>query len=159
MMAALTVVATIAAGCGGSEQTQTAASPSPLARERVEVAAVDFAFEGVPETLEAGETTFVLTNEGEVGHEMTLGLLPAGWTIEEVALGSSDSGTKIVGVIEPIEPGASGEMTVELEPGTYGYICGIQEVRKARSITSAGCSASSRSSRRVSRLFLLGEFP
>lgn len=123
MMAALAVVATIAAGCGGDEQTQAADPPSPAAAQKVDAIAIDFAFEGVPEILQAGETTFVLTNEGEKSHEMTIGLMPEGWTIEEVALGSSESGTKIVGVIEPIEPGASGEVTIDLEPGQYGYIC------------------------------------
>ena len=123
MMATLAVVATIAAGCGGGEQTQAADPPSPPAVQRVEATAVDFAFEGVADTLEAGETTFVLTNEGDVSHEMTIGLMPDGWTVEEVALGSSNSGTKIVGVIDPIGPGASGEVTMDLEPGQYGYIC------------------------------------
>ena len=93
----------------------------------VGVTALDFAFEGVPETLEAGETTFVLANEGDVSHEMTIGLMPEGWTIEEVALGSSQSGTEIVGVIEPIGPGASGEVTIDLEPGQYGYTCHEEE--------------------------------
>ena len=127
MMAALAVAATITAGCGGGEQAQTAESPSPspspAAAQMVEVTAVDFAFEGIPDTLEPGETTFVLTNEGKVSHEITIGLLPAGWTIEEVALGSSQSGTEIVGVIPPMDPGASGEVTIDLEPGRYGYIC------------------------------------
>ena len=123
MMAALAVVATIAAGCGGGEQTQAAPSPSPSAAQMVGVAALDFAFEGVPETLEAGETTFVLANEGDVSHEMTIALMPEGWTIEEVAFESSESGSKIVGVIDPIGPGESGEVTMDLEPGQYGYIC------------------------------------
>lgn len=139
MVAALIVIAMMMAGCGGGD-TQTAGSPAPSPsnedadasatsnRDRnastvVGFAAVDFAFEGVPETLEAGKTTFVLTNEGENSHEMTIGLMPEGWTIEEVALGSSESGTEIVGVIEPVEPGASGEVTIDLEPGQYGYIC------------------------------------
>ena len=134
MMAALMAAATIVAGCSTGEQepsgeSKTAESPalSPSVAngnaQKVDVTAVDFAFEGIPETLAAGKTTFVLTNEGEVSHEMTLGRLPAGWTIEEVALESSDSGTEIVGVIDTIGPGASGEMELELEPGRYGYIC------------------------------------
>ena len=129
MMAALAVVATITAGCDGGEQAETAESPSPspAAAQMVEVTAVDFAFEGIPDTLEPGETTFVLTNEGEVSHEITIGLLPAGWTIEEVALESSDSGTEIVGVIPPMDPGASDEVTIDLEPGRYGYICHVRE--------------------------------
>ena len=133
MMAALMVGAAITAGCGGDEQTQTASpSSSPTAAQKVEVSAIDFAFDGVPETLEAGLTTFVLTNEGEVSHEMTVGLLPPGWTIEEVALGSSDSGTKVVGVIGPIEPGASEEVAIDLEPGRYGYICHESEGTKGK---------------------------
>ena len=127
LITALTVVATIAAGCGGGEQTQTAESPSPATAQRIEMTAVDYEFQGVPETLETGETTFVLTNEGEVRHEVTFGRLPAGWTIEEVALEPSDSGTEVVGSIAPIEPGASGEVTIELEPGRYGYICHVRE--------------------------------
>jgi len=40
--------------------------------ETVEIAAVDYAFEGVPETLPAGITTFRFTNEGEEVHEMLM---------------------------------------------------------------------------------------
>jgi len=88
---ALTVVATIAGGCGGGEQTQTAESPSPGGAQRIEVTAVDYAFEGVPKTLEAGEVTFVLTNEGKVRHELHFGRLPSGVTAEEAALGAGKS--------------------------------------------------------------------
>jgi uncharacterized cupredoxin-like copper-binding protein len=122
MTAALAVLATIAAGCGG-DRTQTADAPSPSEPPRIEMTARDFAFEGVPEVIEAGETTLVLTNEGDVSHEMTIGLLPDGWTIEEVALENSESGTKVIWSLGPIEPGASTEKTLDLEPGRYGYIC------------------------------------
>jgi uncharacterized cupredoxin-like copper-binding protein len=123
-MIALTVVATIAGACGGGEQTQTAESASPRAAQRVEVTAVDFAFEGVPETLEAGEITFVLTNKGQVRHEMYFGRMPPGVTIEEAALGPGDSGTEQLPLqILPTAPGASDEVTLEFEPGRYGYVC------------------------------------
>lgn len=134
VMAVLAVVATIAAGCGDDEQAATAAKrsspPSSSAAQRIEVTAVDFAFEGIPDTLEAGETTVVLANEGEVSHEITIGLLPDDWTIEEVALGSGNSGTKIVGVVGPIGAGATGEVTFDLDPGRYGYICHVREGTK-----------------------------
>lgn len=125
-MMALTVAATIVGGCGDSEQTQSAGSPSPAEAQRVEVTAVDYAFEGVPETLEAGEITFVLTNEGEVRHEMYFGRMPPGVTIEEAALGPGDSGTEQLPLqILPTAPGASNEVTLEFEPGRYGYVCTI----------------------------------
>src|SRR5688500_4348746 len=128
MMVALAVMVMTSVGCGDGEtqpasSASAASSPSPAEAQRIEMSAVDFAFEGAPETVEAGEATFALMNEGEVSHEMTIGLLPDGWTIEEVALGSGESGTKIVGVVHPIAPGASGEVTMDLEPGRYGYIC------------------------------------
>jgi uncharacterized cupredoxin-like copper-binding protein len=123
MMAAVTVVVTGASGCGG-EQTPTAGSPSTAGPQRIEVTAVDYAFEDVPETLEAGEITFVLTNEGEVRHEMYFGRMPPGVTIEEAALGPGDSGTEQLPLqILPTAPGASDEVTLEFEPGRYGYAC------------------------------------
>lgn len=125
-MIALTVAAMIAGACGGGEQTQTAGSPSPDEAQRVEVTAVDYAFEGVPETLEAGQITFVLTNEGEVRHEMYFGRMPPGVTIEEAALGPGDSGTEQLPLqILPIAPGTTDEVTLEFEPGRYGYVCTI----------------------------------
>jgi hypothetical protein len=44
-------------GCGWSE---------------VAVTAVDYGYEGVPETIEAGTAIFTMTNEGDEGHEMIL---------------------------------------------------------------------------------------
>jgi hypothetical protein len=55
----------------------------------------------------AGETTFVVTNEGKVGHEMHFGLLPDGVTVEEAALGEGNSGAKVLPGIDEIAPGAA----------------------------------------------------
>jgi hypothetical protein len=51
------ITQTAAQGCGWSE---------------VAVTAVDYGYEGVPETIDAGTAIFTMTNEGEEGHEMIL---------------------------------------------------------------------------------------
>jgi uncharacterized cupredoxin-like copper-binding protein len=121
LLAAVAVLMTLAAGCGDDE----AQTSSPAGPGRVEVTAVDYAFEGVPETLEAGETTFVLTNEGEVAHEMAIGRVADDTPLEEFASGV-DTGAAVRGtrrIIAAIEPGESSELTMELEPGRYVYVC------------------------------------
>ena len=91
--------------------------------------AVDYSFEDVPKTLEAGETTFVLTNEGGVAHEMAFGLMRPGVSIEEaLAPGNSNAiDPASRRVITSIEPGASGEVSIDLERGRYGYVCFLGE--------------------------------
>ena len=104
----------------------TTGAPGPT---RVEVTAVDFAFEDVPETLGAGETTFVLTNAGEVPHEMAFGRLLGDTTIEDAVAPGDSNGVEEGSrrVIESVEPDASGEVTFELKPGRYGYVCFLGE--------------------------------
>ena len=43
----------------------------------------DFAFDGVPETVDAGPVTFTFENAGAEFHEMILARLPEGMTLEE----------------------------------------------------------------------------
>ena len=65
--------------------------------------AKDIEFESAPETLAAGETTITLTNNGAAPHNVTID----GETIVEAAGGATEEGT------------------VNLEPGTYEYICSV----------------------------------
>jgi uncharacterized cupredoxin-like copper-binding protein len=71
----------------------------------------------------------VLTNEGEVAHEMAIARLIDETPMEEIAR-ARDSGAVERGsrrVIAAIEPGDTRELTLELEPGRYGYVCFLTE--------------------------------
>lgn len=58
LAAAATVIALAATGCG------VEGGPA------LDIVATDFAFEGVPRTIQGGPTTVTFRNEGEVGHEL-----------------------------------------------------------------------------------------
>ncbi len=126
LLVAVAFVVTVAAGCGDD-----AASPSPstsAGSAQVEVTAVDFAFEGVPETLDAGEMTFALANEGAYLHEMAVARILDDTPLEEIArAGVANIDPASRRIIEAVEPGGTGEITVELESGRYGYVCWLRD--------------------------------
>ena len=62
----------------------------------------------MPESLPAGPTTFVVTNDGTIEHSLEI----EGQGIEEA--------------LEPhLQPGETGELTVDLQPGSYEAYCPI----------------------------------
>ena len=69
--------------------------------------AVDIEWESAPDTLEAGEVTVTLVNEGQTLHNLAF----EGVTNDEP-------------VVEA-QPGETADGTVELEPGTYTYYCAV----------------------------------
>lgn len=73
----------------------------------------------MPATLPAGETTFVVTNDGEHEHNFEI----EGQGIEE-ALASN------------LQPGESGELTVTLQPGTYTVYCPVGDHRDEGMVTT-----------------------
>jgi plastocyanin len=100
MLAAAALVASACAGGGADAQ------PVDVPDGALEVVGTD-RLEFVPEALEAaaGEVTFALTCEGGVNHNLV---------IDE-----TDE------VVAECRRGQTGIGTVELEPGTYTYVCTI----------------------------------
>jgi hypothetical protein len=97
--------------------------------QQVTVHAVEYAFHGVPSTLEAGPTSFELVNDGVEEHEMVL---------FKRADGATESLTELLELPEEqgmakMEftgvafggPGSTSYAPVELEPGTYFLVCFI----------------------------------
>lgn len=74
--------------------------------------AVDIAYDEAPEEVPAGESTWTLTNEGTIEHDVV---------IEEL-------GDELVVLAQPGET-ATGDVT--LEPGEYTYYCSIPGHRAA----------------------------
>lgn len=96
--------------------------------ERIDVTAVDYAFEGVPETVPAGTVGFNVTNEGEELHEFIIVRLkdPSANIEDLIQLPEKEAQKQIENVgflFAP--PGGTDGQPLELEPGTYGYVCFI----------------------------------
>jgi uncharacterized cupredoxin-like copper-binding protein len=90
----------------------TAASEAMVAGDQVPVSLIEFAID-MPTNLPAGEVTFQIANDGEFTHS---------FEIENEAMEEE---------LEPaLEPGQSGTLTVNLEPGTYTVYCPVGNHRE-----------------------------
>jgi uncharacterized cupredoxin-like copper-binding protein len=96
--------------------------------EEVDVTLVDYAFEGVPESLPAGPTTFRVTNDSDVEmHEMVVFRMAEGVDLsfaEVLELPEEESESMVVfGGAAFAPPGETGATLVDLEPGEYAMAC------------------------------------
>jgi uncharacterized cupredoxin-like copper-binding protein len=71
-------------------------------------------------SITAGKVTFVARNMGQIKHELMVERSPIkfdapGKPTEDAALG----------MVDDMQPGASGKMTVKLTPGTYELFCNV----------------------------------
>jgi len=71
-------------------------------------------------SITAGKVTFVARNDGKLVHELMVERMPMrmdgpGRPNEKAALG----------MIQDMQPGASGKMTLNLKPGTYQLFCNV----------------------------------
>jgi hypothetical protein len=113
--------------CGVEHQDPT--PPPGASREiedgaaRVDVVASDYAFEVPP--VEAGRTSFVLTNQGHEAHFLLIVKLAEGVTLEQAMASEDDSmieGMWETGLAAP--DGTDEEaITFDVEPGNYGALC------------------------------------
>jgi len=107
------------------------ASFSPLGSNVVTVVAHDFAFD-LPASIPAGMTTFRLLNRGKQEHHLTVMRLDQGKTpadgiaaIIAAGRGLRPSWMHQVGGPNAIMPGAEGNATLVLKPGTYLAFCEV----------------------------------
>lgn len=103
------------AACGGG----TDATPVP-------VTAREYAFQGVPETLQAGTFNFTLDNQGGEVHELHLFRLAGDVeSVRELHGRSHDEASDkltTVGMAQA-DPGRSDSVEVDLSPGRYAAVC------------------------------------
>lgn len=108
----------------------------------VTVVGTDYAFEA-PDTLPPGPTVFVLDNRGVVQHEVGMGLLKEGVTIED-ALAAQQAGddpleATLGFVYADPEERSPGRLFVDLQPGRrYGLVCFLQDRPDAPPHTELG---------------------
>ena len=95
--------------------------------EQVDVTLVDYAFEGVPDTLTAGPTTFAVTNESDAEmHEMVVfGRLTAS-PCPSPSCSSSPRRSPSrwsCSAVPPSPARETGSALVDLAPGDYAMVC------------------------------------
>jgi hypothetical protein len=95
--------------------------------ETVDVTGVDYAFEGVPESIPAGTVAFSFQNEGEEPHEMLIFRKVDGVTesFDEIFSGpeeASEGKVEFSGVTFA-EPGDEGSALTDLSAGDYAMVC------------------------------------
>jgi plastocyanin len=108
----LLLVVLLVAGCGGDNGDGDGGSPAAAGGDTDEIRALDIQFDPARITVDAGATTFTLTNDGQTPHALT---------IEQ---DGSEEGTKT------ISPGESTSVTVELESGEYTLYCPVGNHRE-----------------------------
>jgi hypothetical protein len=94
----------------------------------VELTSTEYAFNDLPDTVDAGLTSFVLTNDGAEAHFMEIIKVVEGHTIDEALQFEGDPEAE--GLIETVAtsaiaaPGGDVEAaSAELEPGEYSMLC------------------------------------
>ena len=117
--------------CGDDEESTTGASAPPrpaTASGDVTIEAREYAFDNVPETIEAGKTSFTLENVGQEEHEMFIARINEGHTFDEAIEAEGEKGTaEEIGGVRPIEPGETSKpFDANLKPGNYGMLCFVQ---------------------------------
>ncbi|HEX6261667.1 MAG TPA: hypothetical protein VF097_02340 [Actinomycetota bacterium] len=113
------LVALVAAGCGGGEET-------------VEVTLQEFAVLPAQDTVSAGSVTFDATNEGpDDPHELVViqtDLAPEELpTTDEGGVDEEGEGIEVIGEIEEFPVGETESATFDLDAGDYVLICNIVE--------------------------------
>ena len=120
VLAALLSVALIGfvVGCGSDDDDSTTAASSSTTQAAggggtTDVGMTEFEFDPSDLEVTAGDT-IALTNDGKIPHNFTIveGTDPTGGGAE---LAASDD----------ISPGDSGDLTVDVEPGKYSFLCTI----------------------------------
>lgn len=94
-----------------TESSDTSTSASSGSAD-ISISETEFALDPSDPTAEAGEVTIEAVNDGSTVHNLEI------------------EGNGVEEEVEDIDPGSSGEVTVDLEPGTYEIYCAIGDHRE-----------------------------
>jgi hypothetical protein len=95
---------------------------------KVDVTAKDYEFDGIPKTLDAKDTVFLLTNDGKEAHEMAILRKKDGVTDswDDILKKDQSEAEKLIDTVgSTFAPshGATGLAFADLEPGDYEVVC------------------------------------
>ena len=97
----------VMAGCGGGSTT-SAPRTAPASGSSVAVTESEFSITLPSNTMKVGSYTFTVTNKGQFAHNLTID-----------GPGVKDKATPT------LSPGSSGDVTVNLQKGTYDFYCSV----------------------------------
>jgi uncharacterized cupredoxin-like copper-binding protein len=125
---AVAVLWALVAACGDDDGGEAGADDGG---QEVNVVVSEFTVEPDPESVDAGEVTFVVDNQGGETHEFLVvdadsaDDLPVDddGAFDEAAFGED----KVLDEVEDIESGDTAELTLDLDPGTYQLLCNVVE--------------------------------
>jgi uncharacterized cupredoxin-like copper-binding protein len=120
-------VAVVAASCGDDDDDGGGAAGG----EEVNVVLSEFIVEPDPTSVDAGEITFVVDNQGGETHEFVVveassaDDLPVDddEAFDEATFGEDN----VLGEVEDISAGDTQELTLDMDPGDYVLLCNITE--------------------------------
>lgn len=138
-------LAFLLAACGSDDDTDTAADEvqdtTTTAQETTTTAQTEDAaadglpielgewFVSEPDGITAGSTTFALMNVGENPHAFAIAKGTSYEDLPQKDNGAVDQealGDDFIGSADNIDPGGSGSITFDLEPGDYVFFCPIE---------------------------------
>lgn len=133
----IAVLWALAAACGDDDGDDEGAEDGG---EEVNVVVSEFTVEPDPDSVGAGEVTFVVDNQGGEIHEFLVvdadsaDALPVDddGAFDEAAFGED----KVLDEVEDIESGDTAELTLDLEAGTYVLLCNVVEEEESGEVES-----------------------
>jgi len=120
--------------CGGDDEGGDEGEDEPVTEplegaQVIPVTAVDFAFEGIPATVPAGDVSFEFSNRGEAAHEMVMFKLGEGVDLDELLSRDEEPSEEEAQEVGSTfaRPGEGGRyLNAEgLDAGTYAVVCFI----------------------------------
>jgi uncharacterized cupredoxin-like copper-binding protein len=118
-MVAIAVLLSAAAGCGDDDDDEGA---------EVDVVLSEFIVDPSEDSVEAGEVTFAIENQGGETHEF---LVVEAASADDVPVDDDgafdEEADGVVDEVEDIEAGDTAELTLDLEAGDYVLLCNVVE--------------------------------
>jgi uncharacterized cupredoxin-like copper-binding protein len=130
VVAAISALAMLVFAACGSEGSSNGSNGSTKGDGGTEVAVTldDYSIEPSAAAVPAGDITFSVENVGATEHEMVVirtDLDPADIPVENHEANEEAPGMTPMGEVEDVQPGASTELKLTLEPGSYILLCNI----------------------------------
>jgi uncharacterized cupredoxin-like copper-binding protein len=105
---------------GASNAGATKPAPAPAAAGKVDVKLGEMFVRPNAQVVRAGKVTFTVANTGKLTHEMIVERTPV--TLDPS--GKANEGHSS-GEVPELQPGKSGNVTLQLKPGTYQLFCNV----------------------------------
>jgi uncharacterized cupredoxin-like copper-binding protein len=132
---ALVLLSVVAASCGGNDTGGTSASSASTPAEPpgtsgvVDATQKDFAIGLSPTTANSGPVEFQITNQGPSTHEFVVfktDLAPDALPLNKDGdVDEEGPGVKHIDEVEDIASGATEQLKVSLQPGSYVVVCNL----------------------------------